>query len=100
MNPIPPNFSFIARPYRFLEHLALGRALERTRLHFLSAVSHQAQALVLGDGDGRFLARLLTRLRTTRLPDHTAAFTKAGLTRIDQHHRLGGLLTTELWQLA
>lgn len=53
------NFDAIARLYRTLEYLTLGRALERTRLHYLPAVTHSSKALVLGDGDGRFLARLL-----------------------------------------
>lgn len=55
-----PNFNPIARPYRWLEYLTLGRALERCRLHFLSLVLDQKKALVIGDGDGRFLAALLT----------------------------------------
>ena len=42
--------------------------------------------------------RLLTGLRTTRLPDHATPLTQAGLTRISHQHRLAGLLTTELWQ--
>lgn len=209
------NFDLIARPYRWLEYLALGRALERCRLHFLPSLLHQKTALILGDGDGRFLAhlltanptlqadavdtsptmlqllrhrceaaapnaaarlhthhvnalafpltrpydlvathffldcltqpdldalvariapsltpgalwlisdfrippggplrlpaklivrtlylafRLLTNLRTTRIPNHHAPLAKAGLTRIAHHHSLAGLLTTELWQ--
>jgi len=55
------NFDHIARPYRWLEYLTLGRALERCRLHFLPQLMHCRRALVLGDGDGRFLARLLTQ---------------------------------------
>jgi hypothetical protein len=43
--------------------------------------------------------RILTNLRTTSLPDHVTPLTRSGLTRIAQHHRLGGLLTTELWQI-
>jgi len=58
MNP-EPNFNPIARPYRRLEYLTLGRALERCRLHFLPALLHRKKALVIGDGDGRFLAALL-----------------------------------------
>jgi SAM-dependent methyltransferase len=54
-----PNFDFIARPYRWLERLTLGRALERCRLHYLPRLLQQKQALILGDGDGRFLAQLL-----------------------------------------
>jgi len=53
------NFDRIARPYWLLEYITLGRALERTREHFLSALKDAKNALVLGDGDGRFLAKLL-----------------------------------------
>jgi hypothetical protein len=42
-----------------LEYLTLGRVLERTRMHFLSRLTASGNALVLGDGDGRFLERLL-----------------------------------------
>lgn len=56
-----PNFDRIARPYRWLEYLTLGRALERCRLHFLPRLADRNSALVLGDGDGRFLAALLAQ---------------------------------------
>ncbi len=211
------NFDFIARPYRWLEYLTLGRTLERCRLHHLPDLLHRKRALVLGDGDGRFLARLLaqnpyletdavdtsaamlqllrhtcqaasatqvrlsthntsaltflartpakaydlvvthffldcltqpeleqlitrivptltpgalwlisdfrippgplrlpakllvralylafrilTGLRTTRLPDHATPLARAGFTQTSSHHPFAGLLTTELWQL-
>jgi SAM-dependent methyltransferase len=211
------NFDRIARPYRWLEYLTLGRALERCRLHYLPNLLRQKRALILGDGDGRFLAqllaqnrhlhadavdisatmlkllsrrcqatdpniasrlqihhtnaldfspsrkekydlvvthffldcltqpdleslihrisstlvpgaiwllsdfrvpsgpmrrpsklvirtlylafRVLTGLRTTHLPDHATPLAQAGLTRVANHHRLAGLLTTEIWQL-
>jgi SAM-dependent methyltransferase len=212
---IQPNFNLIARPYRWLEYLTLGPALQRCRTHYLHALQNQQQALILGDGDGRFLAkllaanphlraeavdtsrsmldllearceqatanaskrlqthhssaltftptqtcdliashffldcltqpeldslvarltphlalnalwlvsdfriptgpmrlpatllisglyfafRILTGLRTTRLPDHTAPLIRAGFTSVAQHASLFGLLTTELWQL-
>ncbi len=208
------DFNLIARPYRWLEYLTLGRALERCRLHFIPRLLHQKKALVFGDGDGRFLAalmaanpsihadaidtsatmlhllrrrcecsalnatvrlqthhadalaftpigrydlvathffldcltqielealitriipslshdafwvvsdfrvpsgpmrlpsrvvirilyfafRILTGLRTTRLPDHAAPMSRAGLVLTAHHHSLAGLLTTELWQ--
>jgi ubiquinone/menaquinone biosynthesis C-methylase UbiE len=63
MNSAQPNFDSIARPYRWLEYLTLGRSLENTRNHHLPQLlaHHQARrrALVLGDGDGRFLSQLL-----------------------------------------
>lgn len=51
------NCDRIARPYRWLEYAAFGRALERCRFHFLREVAGVRRALILGDGDGRFLAR-------------------------------------------
>lgn len=55
----PADFDRIARLYQALEYLTLGPLLERTRNHFLPRLADRRQALVLGDGDGRFLARLL-----------------------------------------
>jgi SAM-dependent methyltransferase len=218
MKPLEPSFDRIARPYRWLEYLTLGKALENCRNHYLPQLLDRRNALVLGDGDGRFLAqllahnpqlhadavdisatmlqllrqrceatapnaaarlrthhanaltfplqseyeqpndlvvthffldcitqpelntliarvaptlapgalwlisdfripagpmrlpaellirslylafRLLTGLRTTRLPDHATPLAQAGLTRISHQHSLAGLLTTELWQ--
>jgi SAM-dependent methyltransferase len=214
-NTTNPNFDPIAHPYRWLEYLTLGPTLQRCRLHHLPKLLQQKSAFILGDGDGRFLARLLaanpslqvdavdtsktmlqllrrhceeaaptatrlhthhtsalsfttpnpekydlvvthffldcltqpvlealisrtvptltpnalwllsdfrippglmglparlfvralylafrllTGLRTIRLPDHSTALNNAGLTRISSHYSLAGLLTTELWQ--
>jgi SAM-dependent methyltransferase len=63
-----PNFDRIAHPYRSCEYLTLGRSLERARSHFLPRLLTSRNALVLGDGDGRFLAQLLAanpQLRAT-----------------------------------
>ncbi len=54
-----PDFDGIARAYRWLEYLTLGGALERCRFSFLPRLRDRRRALVIGDGDGRFLARLL-----------------------------------------
>jgi SAM-dependent methyltransferase len=59
LHPDAPNFDRVARLYRPLEYLTLGRALERCRFHFLPDLASRTHALVLGDGDGRFLAQLL-----------------------------------------
>jgi ubiquinone/menaquinone biosynthesis C-methylase UbiE len=55
------NFDRIAHLYRWAEYLCLGPWLSRTRNHFLPQLIGARHALVLGDGDGRFLARLLHR---------------------------------------
>lgn len=52
------NCDPIARWYRWLEYIGFGRALERRRNAFLPDVAGARRALVLGEGDGRFLARL------------------------------------------
>jgi len=61
MKSTQPNFNYIAKPYRWLEYLTLGRALENCRTHYLPQLLDRRHALVLGDGDGRFLAELLKR---------------------------------------
>jgi ubiquinone/menaquinone biosynthesis C-methylase UbiE len=53
------NCDPIARWYRWLEYIGFGGALERRRFAFLSDVKDARRALVLGDGDGRFLVRLV-----------------------------------------
>lgn len=54
-----PDFDVLAWPYRWLEYLSFGPYLQRTRTHFLEELQTCRRALVLGDGDGRFTARLL-----------------------------------------
>jgi SAM-dependent methyltransferase len=60
MSSSTPNFDPVARIYRWAEYLTLGPLLHRTRTHFLPHLTSCRRALVLGDGDGRFLAKLLT----------------------------------------
>jgi SAM-dependent methyltransferase len=61
--PPPPNFDPVARIYRYAEYLTLGPLLQRTRTHFLPQLTECRRALALGDGDGRFLSRLLQQNR-------------------------------------
>jgi SAM-dependent methyltransferase len=53
------NADPIASSYRWLEYAAFGHALERARFDFISRASGARRVLILGEGDGRFLARLL-----------------------------------------
>jgi ubiquinone/menaquinone biosynthesis C-methylase UbiE len=57
------NCDRIARWYRWLEYAAFGGELERRRSRFLPEVADFRRALVLGDGDGRFLAKLTEQRR-------------------------------------
>ncbi len=53
------NADRVARSYRWLEYAAFGQALEQARFDFLSHAAEAHRVLILGEGDGRFLARLL-----------------------------------------
>lgn len=55
------NCDLIAPHYWWIERLGMGRALERRRRWFLPEIEQARRALVLGDGDGRFLRELLRR---------------------------------------
>ncbi|PTX92507.1 class I SAM-dependent methyltransferase [Opitutus sp. ER46] len=54
-----PDFDPLARSYRTLEFLAFGADLERVRFCQLHRLAGARRILVLGEGDGRCLARLL-----------------------------------------
>jgi SAM-dependent methyltransferase len=55
----PPNFNRLAGLYRWMEWASFGPWLGWCRSAFLPEVSACHNAIVLGDGDGRFTARLL-----------------------------------------
>jgi hypothetical protein len=54
-----PDFNRLARLYFWMETASFGPWLSRTRCAFLADLRHCRRALALGDGDGRFTARLL-----------------------------------------
>jgi hypothetical protein len=53
------NFDLVARPYRWMEYLSFGPLLQRCRTCRIGQLKECRRALVLGDGDGRFLAQLM-----------------------------------------
>ena len=59
MNPEPQNFDRLARYYCALEYLAFGRDLECARLSLLPHLKECRRILVLGEGDGRCLEKLI-----------------------------------------
>lgn len=90
----PPNFDNLAQVYRWMEYSSFGPCLERCRFWFLGAVAGYGHALVLGDGDGRFTARLLAQSANLRVHaiDGSAAML-AALRR--RSRRSADRLTTE-----
>lgn len=61
MNTSAPNFDRVARIYRWAEYASLGPLLQRARTYFLPQLRWCKRAMVLGDGDGRFLAQWLAQ---------------------------------------
>src|ERR1700722_7962278 len=53
------DFGRLARIYRWMEWATFGPLLWRCRCAFLAEMHDRKAALILGDGDGRFTARLL-----------------------------------------
>ena len=61
------NCDLIAPHYWWIERLGMGRALERRRRWFLPELGNARRALLLGEGDGRFLRELKTRNSAVRI---------------------------------
>ena len=53
------NFDRVARIYRLLETIVFGGTLQRARVHWLEVCRNSTSALIIGEGDGRFLCQLL-----------------------------------------
>jgi SAM-dependent methyltransferase len=62
-----PDFNRLARLYRWMEFFSFGPWLWLTRRTFLDRLTCSQRALVLGDGDGRFTARLLRENSTVEV---------------------------------
>ncbi|MGH8095006.1 MAG: class I SAM-dependent methyltransferase [Chthoniobacterales bacterium] len=62
------NFDRVARHYRWLETLVFGNQLQEARIAFLREIPRPRRVLVLGEGNGRFLAEFV-RAHPTALVD-------------------------------
>lgn len=58
------NFDFVAPFYPFLERALFGDALEKARSAFASQIAAADCVLLIGEGNGRFLANCLNRKLT------------------------------------
>jgi ubiquinone/menaquinone biosynthesis C-methylase UbiE len=89
----PARFDRVARIYRVMEYLTFGPLLERCRFQHLSALRNSRRALVIGDGDGRFLTQLLATNPTLRADAVDASSAMLALlservTHIKAQHRI------------
>jgi ubiquinone/menaquinone biosynthesis C-methylase UbiE len=78
------NCDRLAWVYRALEYMAFGKKLEKQRCAFLNEASGANRALLLGDGDGRFLVELARRNQTIRIDcvEASARMIQAARTRL------------------
>ena len=81
----PANFDGLSRIYRALEFLAFGRDLERARACFVDRLSGCREILILGEGDGRYLAQLVQAapMAQIRCVDASAAMLARAASRLD-----------------
>jgi ubiquinone/menaquinone biosynthesis C-methylase UbiE len=61
------SFDAVAPWYRALETIAFGGALQRARVACLDEIGSPRRALIVGEGNGRFLAALLQRQPLIRI---------------------------------
>lgn len=83
------SFDRLAGVYHALEWIAFGRGLERARFCHIESLQACHRVLILGEGDGRYLARLLRRFPKLRIEclDGSRAMlarAEAGLTEVER----------------
>lgn len=78
------SFDRIAPHYRWIEYSFAGHALQKCRTAFLDDLEAPSRVLILGEGDGRFLAKLLRRHPRAEVTciDASAAMLDLARTRI------------------
>lgn len=59
MREPPANFDRVAHLYRWMEYLSFGPLFQQCRVYRVLQLKECRSALILGEGDGRFLARLM-----------------------------------------
>lgn len=85
MQTADTNFDRVAGIYRALEYAAFGRALERARFRYLERLQDCRNILIIGEGDGRALQRILQLAprAAIRCIDSSAAMLARAEARLD-----------------
>jgi ubiquinone/menaquinone biosynthesis C-methylase UbiE len=85
----PADFDRLARIYRALEVLAFGHDLERARFSFLDRLHDCRDILLLGEGDGRCLARVVAAAPAAHITciDASAAMLARAAARLRREDR-------------
>ena len=83
------SFDLLAPHYRWMEAVLAGDKLQRCRVHWLDSVRHCRRALLVGEGNGRFLEACVDRLPKTQftIVDASAKMLREAELR---WHRAGG----------
>lgn len=79
------SFDLVAPHYRWLETIAFGNALQHARTHLIDKIERPKRALILGEGNGRFLCQLLRVYPTLEVDCVDASNTMLQLTRRRVH---------------
>ena len=79
------SFDRVAGIYRFLEYAAFGRSLETARFRYLDRLKACRDILIIGEGDGRVLQRILALApgSSVRCIDSSAAMLARAEARLD-----------------
>lgn len=79
------SFDRVAGIYRVLEYAAFGRALETARFRYLDRLKECREVLIIGEGDGRVLQRILALAPacSVRCIDSSAAMLARAEARLD-----------------
>lgn len=83
------NFDSLAKAYQWLELSSFGVSLERARFEHVKRLADCQNILLLGDGDGRFLKRLLKVAPASRIRsvDASAEMLRVAEARLDPADR-------------
>lgn len=92
------SFDRVAPLYRTLERFVFGDQLQQARLAFLSEIETPHRVLVVGEGDGRFLAEFVRRYPEAEIDclDVSARMIALARSRLGERHTVN-FIQADLW---